>query len=77
MKKIIALVLVLMMMLSFVACGTETFTCEVCNEEKESSVNEIEMLGKTYKACDDCYKEIDEGFEQLEDLGESLKDYEF
>ncbi|MBQ8533487.1 MAG: hypothetical protein IJ462_01475 [Clostridia bacterium] len=67
MKKIIALALAVIMLLALVACGTETFKCEICNKEKESSVNEVELMGKTYKACDDCYKGIDEGFDALGD----------
>ncbi len=52
MKKIIALVSLLVLVLSLSACGK--FTCESCGRES-SGGHSVEVAGQKAKVCDDCY----------------------
>ena len=53
MKKIIALVSLLVLVLSLSACGK--FTCDGCGKES-SGGHSVEYAGEKGKLCDDCYK---------------------
>lgn len=57
MKKVLALALVVITMLSFAACSK--FTCEMCGKEGRGG-NEIEYMGQTATVCDDCEDKWDE-----------------
>ncbi len=76
MKKIFALVLALILMLSLAACG-EKFECEECGEEKTGKKHEVEVLGEELVICDDCYEGVyKEYLEELEELGDAIADLE-
>ena len=60
MKKIIALVLAVMLLVTcLVACGGK-FTCDMCGEEKSGKKHEESMLGESIVICDDCYKALED-----------------
>ena len=61
MKKIIALVSLLVLVLSLSACGK--FTCDMCGKES-SGGHDVEYQGAEGTLCDDCY-EIWEAAENL------------
>lgn len=61
MKKIIALVCLAVMLLTFTACGK--FECESCGRES-SGGHTIEVMGEKGKVCDDCY-EVYKAFNSL------------
>ncbi len=73
MKKIFALMLVLVLMLSLAACG-EKFECDECGEEKTGKKYEDEIFGEEFVLCEECHEELQEGLEELEDALGELED---
>ncbi len=51
MRKIMAIVAALMMLLAFAACSSKD--CEVCGAKGEGD-NKVEYQGETAYLCDDC-----------------------
>ena len=58
MKKIIAIMLIVLTLLSLTACGK--FTCDYCKEETFGKKYTYELLGKTFTVCKDCNEDIEE-----------------
>lgn len=75
MKRIIALVFVLVLALSLVACGGK-FTCDECGKEKSGSPKKAEFMGETANLCSECYAEFEELMGELNDLEDQLGDLE-
>ena len=55
MKKIIAILLVVLLAFAFVSCGIGE--CEFC--ETTASLKKITYQGKSLKLCEDCYDYFD------------------
>ncbi|MBE6673452.1 MAG: hypothetical protein E7599_08065 [Ruminococcaceae bacterium] len=72
MKKLIcAILLVAALATLLAACGSETFTCDLCEKEKTGKKHTKEFMGEEVTYCDDCVKEMAEaGAEIGEELGE-------
>ena len=60
MKKLTALLMVVIMALSFTACGK--FVCGLCGQEKFGKKHEKNVLGYEIVICNDCQKDIDSLF---------------
>ena len=73
MKRIIAVVLVLVMSMSLLA-GCGKFKCDECGEEKSGEKHEVEFFGEKATLCDDCKKEFDKEMANLEESLEGLED---
>ena len=57
-KKIIAILLCVIIMLSlFVGCSEE-FVCDWCGKTKTESPHSMNFAGEKIKVCDDCYQEL-------------------
>ena len=57
-KKLIAIILTLLALVSvFAGCGTKT-TCDWCGEEKSCKTKTV--LGDEIHYCNDCMKELEE-----------------
>lgn len=64
MKKLIAIICLVLVMASLLtACGKK-FTCDLCQEKKSGKKHTEELLGEKITYCDECYKEL----KQLGDL---------
>ena len=60
MKKAICLVLVIVTMaLLLCACGKETYTCAMCQDEVTQKPIVVELYGEEYKICNDCKKGLE------------------
>ena len=58
MKKIFAVLLVLVALFALSGCG-EKGTCEMCSTQ-DVSLEEVELGGETVKLCEDCADIMDE-----------------
>lgn len=56
-KKIIAILTLLALLLSLAACGDKSFKCGICNEEKTGKSYKSQLMGEEITICEDCYKE--------------------
>lgn len=57
-KQIITAVTAIVLLLYLAACGSKTFTCELCKEEKTGKSYETTVWGEELTICEDCYKEL-------------------
>ncbi len=57
-KKIIATLTLLVLLISLVACGDKSFKCDMCNEEKTGKSYKSQLMGEEITICDDCYKDM-------------------
>lgn len=72
MKKIVALLVLAMLVLTlFASCG-KPFTCDLCGEEKTGKKYTKEILGAELDYCNECKKELDNVGDEIEDLGENI-----
>ena len=56
MKKMFALLLmVVVLVASFASCASK-FTCDMCNKEVEGKKHTVTVEGEKGDLCDDCYK---------------------
>lgn len=70
MKKIAALLLAAVTVLSMVGCGKSTFVCDMCGNEVNSKKHVVTAYGEKGTLCDDCYK----SWKALESLMGALGD---
>ena len=68
MKKVLAVVCALVLMLALTACSK--FECDICGEEKTGKQHKRTILGEKVTMCDDCH----EAFEKAED---ALRSFSF
>lgn len=59
-KKIIAIFTLLVLLLSLGACGSKSFKCGMCGEEKTGKSYKSQLAGEKVTVCEDCYEEINE-----------------
>lgn len=59
MKKLICLLLVVVMLVSVLAACGESFTCDLCEEEKSGKKHTETLFGEELTICDDCKEELD------------------
>lgn len=58
MKKVLAILLVVGMMLALTACG-KPFTCDFCGQEKSGKKHTADVYGDEMTICNDCYKDME------------------
>jgi len=61
MKKKITTVLIALGMISLIACGSTSFTCDFCGEEK-TGTRYTSNNGEDMTICKDCYDMVNELF---------------
>ena len=65
MKKTVRLLLAALMLvlaLGLTACGSKSFKCDLCGEEKTGKQYETKSGGQTVTVCEDCYEDINNAF---------------
>lgn len=59
-KKIIASLALLTLLLSLTACGNKSFKCDMCKKEKVGKSYKSQLMGEEITICDDCYKSMND-----------------
>ncbi len=57
-KRIVSTLTLLALLLSLVACGGGSFTCDTCGKEKTGKSYQETLLGEKITICKDCYDDM-------------------
>ena len=59
-KQIITIFMTIAFLLCLGACGSKSFKCDICNEEKTGKSYKSEQMGEKITVCEDCYEQLKE-----------------
>ncbi len=59
-KQIVTVLMTIALLLCLTACGSKSFECDICNEEKTGKSYKAEQMGEEITVCESCYNQLKE-----------------